>query len=130
MATSTRGDLSRIRTQAMADDPALIERMQASALPADELARRSAEARAGTNNLPAVRAARRAGGLRTITEAQRARRAALEATVRAAGYPDVTTAIAATRMMPSRAAAARLGIGASTVKRWRQKERSQTTDPV
>lgn len=121
MATDVRTALSSARTSAMADDPELIARMRAAALPLQELARRSADARAGTNDLPAVRAARRSGALRTLPAAQRARREALEERARAAGFTSMATAIEATRNLPSRAAAARLGIGSSTVRRWRRK---------
>ncbi|MGA5823553.1 MucR family transcriptional regulator [Kitasatospora sp. NPDC094028] len=124
MATDVRRSLSATRTKAMAADPDLIEPMRAAALPAGELARRSAQARAGTDGLPAVRAARRNAALRTLPAARQARRSALEATARAAGFASMADAIDATRDMPSRAAAARIGVGASTVKRWRQADSS------
>ncbi|MFJ4418788.1 MucR family transcriptional regulator [Streptomyces sp. NPDC088925] len=121
MATDVRSALSRARTSAMADDPELIDRMRSAALPRQELSRRSAEARAGTDDLPTVRAARAAAARKTLPAAQRARREALEEQARAAGYASVTVAIEATRHLSSRAAAARIGIGASTVKRWRRR---------
>ncbi|MFF4699898.1 MucR family transcriptional regulator [Streptomyces chattanoogensis] len=120
MARSTRAALSGIRRQAQADDPSLLTRMRDAVLPADELARRSAEARAGTDGLPAVRTARRAGALRTLPAAQAARREAMEAKAHAAGYPSMAVAIDATRAMTVRAAAHRIGVGESTVKRWRR----------
>lgn len=43
----------------------------------------------------------------------------MEAKAQEAGYESMDAAIEATRHMPSRTAAARLGIGASTVKRRR-----------
>ncbi|GAA1553566.1 MucR family transcriptional regulator [Streptomyces globosus] len=121
MATGVRVALSQARTAAMADDPELLGRMQAAALPRQELARRSAESRVGTDALPAVRAARAAGARRTLPAAQQARRAALEARAQAAGFASMAAAIEATRHLPSRAAATQLGIGASTVKRWRRR---------
>ncbi|MFE3657295.1 MucR family transcriptional regulator [Streptomyces sp. NPDC059165] len=120
MATGTREALSQARTAAMAGNPELVGRMRAGALPADELLRRSAEARAGTDGLPAVRAARAAGARRALPAAQRARRDALDAKARAAGFESMAAAVEATRDLSSRAAAGRIGIGASTVKRWRQ----------
>ncbi|MER7847421.1 MucR family transcriptional regulator [Kitasatospora sp. NPDC096077] len=123
MATDVRRSLSRTRREAMAADPDLLDPMRAATPPLDVLARRSAAARAGTNGLPAVRAARRSAALRTVQAAQQARRDALEATARAAGFASMTEAIEATRDLPSRAAAARIGVGASTVKRWRQRPR-------
>ena len=121
MATDVRSALSRARTSAMADDTELVDRMRSAALPRQELARRSAEGRAGTDDLPTVRAARAAAARQTLPAAQRARREALEAQARAAGYASVAAAIEATRHLSSRAAATRIGIGASTVKRWRRR---------
>lgn len=121
MATDVRAALSRARTSAMAEDPGLIDRMRSAAPPQQELSRRSAESRAGTDDLPTVRAARAAAGRQTLPAAQRARRVALEAQARAAGYASVAAAIEATRHLSSRAAAARIGISASTVKRWRRR---------
>ncbi|MEE1737030.1 MucR family transcriptional regulator [Streptomyces sp. BE147] len=120
MATEARAALSQARTAAMASNPEMLDRMRAAALPQQELARRSADSRTGTNDLPAVRAARAAGARRTLPAAQQARRAALEAKAQAAGFKSVAAAIEATRHLPSRAAATQIGIGASTVKRWRQ----------
>ncbi|MFG2776000.1 hypothetical protein [Streptomyces sp. NPDC048350] len=119
MATDTRAALSQVRTAAMADDPELIGRMRSAALPQEELLRRSADARAGTDDLPAVRAARAAAARQALPAAQQARRDALEATAQAAGYASMAEAIRATRALPSRAAAERIGVGASTVNRWR-----------
>lgn len=121
MATDVRAALSQARTAAMTDDPDLIDRMRAAALPQQELVRRSAEARAGTDDLPAVRAARAAGARRTLPAAQQARRNLLEAKAQAAGYGSMAEAVEATRHLPSRAAAARVGVGASTINRWRSK---------
>ncbi|MFE1361298.1 MucR family transcriptional regulator [Streptomyces harbinensis] len=121
MGGEVRGTLSAARRAAMADDPELISRMREAALPAEELARRSAEGRAGTDDLPAVRAARRAGALRNLPAAQQARREVLEERARAAGYGSMAEAIAATRDVSARAAAERIGVGSSTVKRWRRK---------
>ncbi|MCO8308788.1 MucR family transcriptional regulator [Streptomyces sp. RKCA744] len=121
MATDVRGALSQARTSAMADDPDLVGRMRAASLPQQELSRRSADARAGTNDLPAVRAARAAGARRSLPAAQQARRNALDAKAVAAGFTSMSAAIDATRHLPSRAAAKRIGVGASTVKRWRHR---------
>lgn len=122
MATDVRAALSQARTSAMADDPDLVDRMRSAALPPRELARRSAETRAGTDSLPTVRAARAAGARQALPAAQQARREALEAQARAAGYASMAAAIEATRHLPSRAAAAHIGIGATTVNRWRRSQ--------
>lgn len=124
MGSGVRAALSESRIAAMAADPELITRMRDAALPAEELARRSADARAGTDDLPAVRAARRAGALRTIPAAQQARRDALEETARSAGYPSMADAIEATRDMAVATAAERIGVSASTVKRWRRRAKT------
>lgn len=121
MATSTRQALSDARRQAIQEDPDLVGRMRAATPPAEELARRSAEARAGTDGLAQVRAARRRGGKATQSLAVQARREQMDAVARAAGYSSMANAIEATRDLPSRQAAAQIGVGASTVKRWRQK---------
>ncbi|MBD0420239.1 hypothetical protein H0H10_13890 [Streptomyces sp. TRM S81-3] len=81
----------------MADDPDLIARLRATTPPLQELFRRPADARAGTDDLPAVRAARAAGARRTLPAGQQARRAALEAQARAAGFASTADAIDATR---------------------------------
>jgi hypothetical protein len=120
MATGVRAALSQARTAAMAEDPKLIDRMRAAALPQEELSRRSADGRADTNDLPAVRAARAVGARRTLPAAQQARRAAMEVRAQAAGFESMAAAIDATRHLSSRTAATQLGIGASTVKRWRR----------
>ncbi|MFE4397918.1 MULTISPECIES: MucR family transcriptional regulator [Streptomycetaceae] len=120
MATDVRRTLSATRIEAMAADPDLLAPMRAAAPAPDVLARRSAAARAGTDGLPAVRAARRAAALRTLPAARQARRNTLEATARTAGFASMADAIAATRDLSSRAAAERIGVGASTVKRWRR----------
>ncbi|MFF8747813.1 MucR family transcriptional regulator [Streptomyces californicus] len=121
MATDVRAALSQARTSAMADNSELVARMRSATPPLQELARRSAEARPGTDELPAVRAARAAAARTTLPAARQARRDALEAQARAAGYASVAAAIEATRHLSSRAAAARIGVGASTVKRWRRR---------
>ncbi|MGK4909675.1 MucR family transcriptional regulator [Streptomyces albus] len=120
MATGVRAALSQTRIAAMDDDPELVGRMHAAALPRQELFRRAADARAGTDDLPLVRAARAAGARRTLPAAQQARREALEAKARAAGFESMAAAIDATRNMSSRAAATRIGVSPSTVKRWRR----------
>ncbi|MGZ3103579.1 MucR family transcriptional regulator [Streptomyces sp. H62] len=124
MAADVRTALSQARTSAMADDPDLVARMRAATPPLPELSRRSAETRAGTDDddLPAVRAACASSAARTtLPAARQARQAALEAQAQAAGYASVAAAIAATQHLSSRAAAVRIGIGASTVKRWRHR---------
>lgn len=121
MARDTRAALSGTRRQAQVDDPSLVTRMRDATPPTIELSWRSAEARAGTDALAAVRTARRAGALRTLPAAQAARREALEAKARVAGYPSMADAITATRTMTVRAAAERIGVGASTLKRWRRR---------
>ncbi|MFJ2193731.1 MucR family transcriptional regulator [Kitasatospora sp. NPDC087861] len=120
MATDVRSSLSQARREAMAADPDLLDPMRTATPPLDELARRSAAARVGTDNLPAVRSARRAGALRTLPAANQARKEALEAVAQAAGFTSMTAAIEATRDLSSRAAARRIGITANTVRRWRR----------
>lgn len=119
MATDVRAALAESTASAMAEDPEFIARMRAAALPLQELARRSTEGRAGTDDLPAVRAARAAGARRSLPAARQARRAAVEAMAHAAGFESMAAAIDATRHLSSRAAAIRIGIAASTVNRWR-----------
>lgn len=121
MATSTRQALSDARRQAMQEDPDLVGRMRAATPPLEELARRSAAARAGTDGLPRVRAARRRGAQATQPRTVQSRREQMDAVARAADYSSMAAAIEATRDLSSRQAAARIGVGASTVKRWRQK---------
>ncbi len=121
MATTTRQALSEARQQAMQDDPDLVGRMRAATPPAEELARRSAEVRGSTDGLTQVRAARRRAGQATQPLATQARRDRVDMIAHAAGYPSMRDAIEATIDLPSRAAAARIGVAPSTVKRWRKK---------
>ncbi|GHG15253.1 MucR family transcriptional regulator [Streptomyces filamentosus] len=121
MADDVRASLSRTRTAAMADDPDLVGRMRTAALPQEELLRRSAKARAGTDNLPTIQAARAAGAHRTLPAAQQARQDALEAKAHASGFTSMQDAINRTRSMTNKAAAERIGVGITTVKRWRRK---------
>ncbi|MFF8618294.1 MucR family transcriptional regulator [Streptomyces sp. NPDC015350] len=121
MATDVRATLTRTTTAAMSKDPQFVARMRAATPSPQELTRRADEARAGTDDLPAVRAARAAGARQSLPAAQQARRAAVEAKAHAAGFESMAAAIHATRHLSSRAAAARIGIGTSTVKRWRQR---------
>jgi hypothetical protein len=121
MATATRQALSDARQQAMQEDADLVGRMRAATPSSEELARRSAEARAGTDGLAQVRAARRRGAQTTQPFTVQARRDLMDATARAAGYTSMRDAIEETRALPSREAATRIGVGASTVKRWRRK---------
>jgi hypothetical protein len=121
MAIGTRTALSQARISAMTDDPDLVARMRSATPPLQELVRRSEEGRTGTDGLPAVRAARAAAARTTLPAAQQARRDALEAQAQAAGYASVAAAIEATQHLSSRAAAAQIGIGASTVNRWRRR---------
>jgi hypothetical protein len=121
MARAVRATLSARRQAAMDEQPELVENMKAAAPPPDTLARRSAQARARTDSLPAVRAARRDGALRTLPAARQARRDALEARAAAAGFASLADAVAATRSLTVAAAANRIGVSTSTVKRWRGK---------
>jgi hypothetical protein len=116
MARAVRATLSARPQAAMDERPELVENMEAAAPSPDTLARRSAQARARTDSLPAVRAARRAGALRALPAARQARRNALEARAVAAGFTSLADAMAATRSLTVAAAAS-----TSTVKRWRGK---------
>jgi|GEM_PF-5344799 len=127
MATDVRASLSKTRRAAMEDDPELVARMRAATPPGEELARRSAEARAGTDDLAAVRAARGAAGQRNIRQAQAVRRDRLERAARDAGFSSMSAAIDATRDLTARVAADRIGVGATTVKRWRHHLRTTPT---
>ncbi|MDT0306141.1 MucR family transcriptional regulator [Streptomyces sp. DSM 44917] len=121
MARDTRADLQRTRQALMETDPEVVKRMREAAPPPEEIASRSADARAGTDDLPAVREARRRGAAQTLPLANAARRERLEAVARAAGYDSMRDAVEQTRDVPSRAAAERIGVGVTTVKRWRKK---------
>lgn len=122
MADETRSALSASRIDLMGQDPEALAPMRRAALPPEELARRSAEGRSATDGLPTVRAARAAGARRTLPAANEARRTAMEARARAAGFSSMLDAIGATRGMTVRSAAERIGVGVTTVKRWRAKE--------
>ncbi|WP_323185932.1 MucR family transcriptional regulator [Streptomyces sp. NBC_00378] len=106
MATDVRATLARTTTAAMSKDPEFVARMRAATPSQQELARRSAEARAGTDDLPAVQAARAASARQSLPVARQARRNALEAKAHAAGFESMAAAIDATRHLSSRAAAA------------------------
>ncbi|MFD4406705.1 helix-turn-helix domain-containing protein [Nocardia sp. NPDC058499] len=88
-------------------------------LPFDDLARRSAPARAATDALPAVRAARRRGAQTSQPAAVAARRAQMLARVQAAGFTSIPDAVRRTAHLTRNAAAERIGVGRTTVTRWR-----------
>lgn len=119
MAKPTRAALSEARVEAMANDPELIERMRAGQPSGEELVRRSTEGRAGTDELPAVVAARQRGRDRQRDLSVAARAAAREEAAAAAGYASWDAAIRATMDMPERQAADALGVARTTVRRWR-----------
>lgn len=121
MAPDVRGALSEARLAAMDDDPEIIERMRAATPPNAVLVRWSIEGRTATAGFPAVRAARAAVARKTLPRAQQARRDAVEQRAHAAGYPSMADAIEATRSMSQRGAAARIGVAAGTVSRWRRR---------
>ncbi|WP_373428725.1 MucR family transcriptional regulator [Streptomyces rishiriensis] len=105
MAAGVRVALSRACTAAMTEDPDLIGRIRSATPPPQDLARLSAHARAGTDDLPTVQAGCVAAARRTLPAAHQARRDVLEAKARAAGFASMAAVIDATRHLPSRAAA-------------------------
>ncbi|MER6851601.1 hypothetical protein AB0A81_27195 [Streptomyces flaveolus] len=105
----------------MADDPDLITRLRATMPPLQELSRRSADARAGADALPPPCAR---PGLRVPdAPCPQLNRPDLHWRPRRGppGFSSMADAIDATRYLSSRVAAFRIGVGASTVKRWRQR---------
>lgn len=119
MAATTRAALHQVGVERLAHD----ERVrQALAADADQQRARLAQARAVrgySDQHPLVRQHRR--DARAIAHAQqRAQLAARrDELARQAGYADWPTAIRATAELSERAAAAHLGVGRSTVRRWR-----------
>lgn len=90
----------------------------------DSLRRFLAERRAVTDADPVKaergRLARSLAGRRTVPAAHQALRDASLAKVRAAGFGSVADAVAGTRSLTISAAARRLAVSESTVKRWRR----------
>lgn len=121
MATQTRETLSVARREAMKDDPELVGRMREAALDQAELTRRSAEGRARTDGLPAVVRARRRGRDKTRDMSAAVRGEAREEAATKAGFESWQEAIEATRGLSAVEAARRLGVGKTTVLRWRRK---------
>ncbi len=119
MATATRGTLSAVRLEAIRENPDLLDRMTSATPPPEELNRRSAEARAGTNDLPAVRAARRRGWDVSVRRAYQVRQERREQAARSAGYTSWAEAVNATRHLSERQAASLLSVGKTTIQRWR-----------
>ncbi len=119
MAASMRKDLSEQRRDAMEDDPSIIAGLHATADQQRERAALSAPARAATDDLPMVREARRRSTPIANAAAVAAKRARLDRIARTAGYESLVDAIEQTRGLSVRAAAERIGIGETTVKRWR-----------
>ncbi|WP_331731394.1 MucR family transcriptional regulator [Streptomyces sp. NBC_00073] len=119
MADQTRSTLSAARIDLMEHDPEVLDRIRRAALPPAELYRRSKEAIAATANLPSVRANRAAAARRSLMYANAALRTALESKARDAGFGSMTDAIEATKTLPISAAAERIGVGVTTIKRWR-----------
>lgn len=120
MASGTRGVLSQTRRTQMETDPSLVQRMRDATPDIRDVAARSAVARAGTDDLPAVRDARAAGARRTVSLARAGLSARMDARARAAGYADADDAISRTAHMTVAAAAQHLGYGMTTIKRRRK----------
>jgi hypothetical protein len=91
---------------------------------AESLRRLLAERRAATDADPVKadrgRLARSLAGRRTVPAAHQALRDAALAKVKAAGFGSVADAVAGTRPLTISAAARRLSVSESTVKRWRR----------
>ncbi|CAL9668018.1 hypothetical protein SUDANB145_07263 (plasmid) [Streptomyces sp. enrichment culture] len=119
MGSETRAALSSVRQEAMKDRPELVARMRAATPVVAELARRSAGRRAQTSRLPLVRQARRRGWDVSVRKSADVRAKARDEAARKAGYASWQEAIEATRALPSREAARRLGVGKNMVLRWR-----------
>jgi hypothetical protein len=127
MATSTRKALSAARQEAMKDDPELVARMRAATPPVKDIARRSAAARARTDGLEAVKASRRRGWDQAIAKSVAARREHLDQAARAAGFSSWRQALEDLQDRSSREVAERLGVGKTTVRRWRRKQAAPPT---
>lgn len=121
MATETRATLSSARRAAMEEDPELVARMRAATPPLPELARQAATKRAKTSPLPLVKQARRRGWAVSVEKSSAAREEGREELARKAGFASWQKAIEATRALPSREAAERLGVGKTMVLRWRRR---------
>lgn len=119
MATDTRAVLSAARIQLITDDPAVLENMRAATPGVDHLGRLAAEGRSATDELPVVRAARAAAAAQARVHSSIRAAARRDELAQAAGYRDFRAAIEATRSLSARRAAELLGVGATTVKRWR-----------
>ncbi|MFE3059110.1 MucR family transcriptional regulator [Nocardia sp. NPDC059239] len=119
MAHASRETLSEARHAEMAADPDRLAPMRAATPPLDELARRSASVRAATDNLPAVQHARRLSAQANNPAAQAARRAAMLARVQEAGYASIEDAVHRTAHLSRNAAAEKIGVGRTTITRWR-----------
>lgn len=119
MAPSMRAEQSTQRKAAMEVDPSiaacLIPGVHSSNLA------RSAESRAATDSLPRVRDARRRGVSAANAASVAARAAESDRRARLAGYESVADAALQTADLPERAAAERIGIARSTLRRWRAK---------
>ncbi len=125
MATGTRNALSATRLEAIRESPDLLDRMTSATPSLEELARRSAEARAGTDHLPAVRAARRRGWDVSVRKSAQVREEHREQAARSAGYASWAEAISKTRHLSGRQAASLLSVGQATVQRWRARQATQ-----
>lgn len=104
------------------DHPELWQAMRATPADPDLMRERSAESRAGTDDLPQVREARR----RSAAAASAAKHEHTMRRLRDAGYASLAAALDATRAMSVARAAHHLGVSRSTIQRWRS--RSPQTD--
>ena len=120
MGDQTRSRLVETTRAAMDADPGWTQRMRAAMPPLEVIAQASAEARAVTDSLPQVRAARAAGAREAQPKASAARR---QAVLERAGFSTMSEAVEAVAGLSVPAAAVRLGVGRTTVRRWRSSPR-------
>lgn len=120
MAASMRAELSEQRREAMEADPSLIAGLHTTPDQQRERLMLAAAGRTATDGLPMVREARRRGAPIANAAAVASKRARLDGIARAAGFESMDDAIERTWRLSSREAAERIGVGATTVKRWRR----------
>jgi len=107
----------------LADDPAALDHLRPWQDPSHLDAIRSAavETHHETRGRPLVRAHRAPGQRAGVQAMLDSRQAKLDATAVAAGYESLEDAVRRTADLSAREAAARVGVGESTVRRWRAK---------
>lgn len=126
-ADGTRQALSEHQRAALATDPDALNHLQTWQTPEHLAVMRDAaiDSHRTTMTYELVRDHRRPGQRRAVQVMNESRRSRLDEIARGTGFTSIEAAIEETAELPARQAGLRIGIGASTVRRWRKRRHDQ-----